>query len=225
MTNSQERRRKPTEPQPAPKRPTTARNTAARKTPRWAQGRSLPVIGQSPEAAPTEPVTQSDRPAWTHYRSLPPLETQETTWTCWAAAISSWSRVTAGRRAFSQSELREAYQTHDNGGLEPTCSSDDDTRCWPGVAGDLGIAFTVLRGRDLTAQMIADHLRDHGHVLLIYNLGPNASHAHVVYGVGYPEGDELRISVMDPWDSARYRNLPLSFYGDVSAMILAWPEW
>lgn len=165
----------------------------------------------SPAAA-----SSSGTPPGTAYRKLPPAVRQHDSYMCWAAATESWLKAVVGGSPPTQDDLAGMYSSGPNGRLEPTD--------FPKVASGEGMAYKVILAKNLDTSFIADKLRKKGHVLLIYNLpSGKVSHANVVYGVGYPEGKDLKISVMDP-ETATYVNRPSSFYANApGGLIIAWP--
>lgn len=137
-------------------------------------------------------------------------------WTCWAAALEAWLAVTPGRKKWLQVDLVGAYATDDNGGLDPKSG-------WPNIADDFKMDYEVVAGSDLDAQYFVSKLRNHGHVLVGYNLAKGIAHVEVVYGAGYPDGKNFRIAVMDP-DGARFRNRPITYFTKRAAVMVSWPR-
>lgn len=156
------------------------------------------------------------------YKKLPKLVGQSTNWSCWAAALESWLDVTPYRSKQSQQTLIDAYATHEDGGLDPLSSGETADRDFESLAGDLSIAYTVVKGSALTLDFIDEKLKT-SHVLLMYNLAPGVAHANVIYGIGMPNGKEMLISVMEP-SPGIYVNRPLNFYSGRSAIIVGWAE-
>ncbi len=157
------------------------------------------------------------------YRKLPKYVKQSTNWSCWAASTESWLALLPFGRKPSQQELIDVYATHADGGLEPT----GEGRSFETLAGDFGIAHTVMKGKTLSMAFIEEKLKI-SHVLLVYNLSSGASHANVVYGTGYPTGSQKMLSVMDPSETVPdkvtglYRNRPLSFYTQRDFVVVGW---
>jgi len=176
------------------------------------------VVQQKNGVSTKQIQRKEDPPEWTHYKSLPPLEAQETTWSCWAAALRSWLLVTPGRPTYNtQSDLITLYQTTPSGGIDPEEKI-------PTIAGDYSMDYEVISGRRFRGSRIARLLREKGHVIIMYNIATGIAHSHVVYGVGYPDGVNYRISVMDPSSGGGYKNMPVDFYTSKTALIIAYPN-
>lgn len=154
------------------------------------------------------------------YKQLPKLVSQQTAWSCWAAATESWLNSTSYRSKLSQQTLIDTYATNSDGGLEPLASGANADRDFETMADELSISYTVLKGSDLTLDFIDEKLKI-SHVLLMFNLAPGVAHTNVVYGVGMPTGKERLISVMDP-SPGKYENRDLSFYSSRTAIIVGW---
>ena len=162
------------------------------------------------------------------YLKLPKYERQFQTWTCWAAGCHSRFDLKQFGRKPTQQELIDEYATHPNGGLDPVSRGGTAHRDFDTLANDFGLDFVVVPGQSLTYDGIETRLRQFGHLLLIYNLSPGVSHANVVYGVGYPDGKNRRISVMDPSvttpepPTGLYRNRSIGFYNQRDFILISW---
>ena len=160
----------------------------------------------------------SGQPEWTFYKALPPMVAQIEPWTCWAAAMDSWSHIRPGAQ-YTQEELIDLYG--DKGPIKT--GSLNPEQDFPIVASQLGINFEVLKGINLKAAFVADMLRKFGHVLFIFNQDSEVSHTVVVYGIGYPSGTTLQISMMDPSAGGSYVNKPFEEFKAINALIVGWP--
>ena len=162
------------------------------------------------------------------YLKLPRYVKQTMTNSCWAAGMESWLEQVPYGAKRTQAELIAEYATQADGGLV-AIASNGSGRDFESLASDFSIEYAVLRGSTLTLDYIDDKLR-YGHVIVAYNMGPNSSHANVVYGVGYPTGGQRMVSVMDPnvttshSSTGLYRNRVLSFYSSRTFLIVGWPE-
>ncbi len=152
-----------------------------------------------------------------YYRRLPPVVRQHRAWSCWAAALDSWTSVTRGRTRQNQDDLISAYATGDDGSLDPTTG-------FPPIASDLGLDYRVVRGSSLTSSYVEEHLRNYGHLVIAYNRPDGSSHAVVIYGVGRPTGQDLMISMMDP-NGGHYRNRTVAWFNAIDFILVAWPSW
>lgn len=129
---------------------------------------------------------------------------------CWAAALESWLQaVNAGRPKYAQDQLVTKYATYKQVGHAKYCGIEPY---------DLEVVFNDLHiqhynmnisGRPVRPAFISETLKTKRHLLLIYKSGSTCGHTLVLYGIGYPEGSELAISVMDPAFGG-YRNIPFS---------------
>ena len=155
------------------------------------------------------------------YRKLPKAVKQKATWSCWAAGLESWLAAAPFGRKATQQELIDEYATDSKGGLDPISAGATAHRDFQTLASDFAIKFVVKRGKTLTEDFLDGKLKQ-GYVLLIYNLAPNVAHTHVVYGIGYPQGNERRVSVMDP-STGGYTNKPIEYYHKRRAGIVGWP--
>lgn len=167
------------------------------------------------------------RPEWTHYLPPPPLVVRTTNDSCWAAATESFLDVvsTSGGPT-PQSELMKGYSDKPNGGISEW--GYDKVRHFYGMDSEHVFA------KSLDAKYLAKKLRTFGYVILIFNLGSTGthSHAHLVYGVGYPNGKDLLISVMNPENVSppkveprcTYVNYSIGFYNTkVKDVMVVWP--
>jgi hypothetical protein len=144
----------------------------------------------------------------------PPVVPQNDTWTCWAAALESWSYVSS-EIAWSQDELIEAFATDKKGGLTPE-------EGWPLVARAMQIQYQVLPGGQIGAPLLISKLNQ-GYVVLGYQLESGASHMNVVHGVNMCGGKEPTLSIMDPQEEGALEERPISFYSAKSGLIVGWP--
>lgn len=121
------------------------------------------------------------------YRSRPPSNKQNLTYSCWAAALDSFSRVTAGVPTLKEKDLIAAYGTGTNGALGA-----------PGLA-RLKTALAAYGVRvDLLASLglpydIEDRLQK-SHVVLARQVAGDDWHAWMVYGI------DNFVLYMDPRD-------------------------
>jgi hypothetical protein len=125
------------------------------------------------------------------WRMRPPVVAQGTTFKCWAAAVSSWTRVTRGVAKFRRDELVDYFRKLD------LVTPRDGLRSPIGVqrlAKFLGLHVTRIQGGgSLSCSNLCPMLKQ-SHVLVFFQR-PNAQVAHtvVVYGV-----DRFNICFMDP---------------------------
>jgi hypothetical protein len=175
-------------------------------------------------AAPEHTTTVRGFPG-TFYRALPPGVRQSGSETCWAAAVASWLVVNPAHTVVpvTQAELITGHQTTTSGGL--SLAGFYDLAAFYSIDTEIRIATL------LSNSYLYEKLRDHGHVLVSYNLGnptnplsSSFSHMHVVYGIGYPDGKELQVSVMDP-NTGTHKNLDHGFYRRKTGNVLVgWPK-
>ncbi len=144
----------------------------------------------------------------------PPVVAQQATWTCWAAALESWSYVSSEVVA-TQEDLIKAHATDANGGLDPETG-------WPPVAQAMQVQYRVFDpGAELDPAFIQAKLAQ-GHVLAGYRFDSGAAHMNVVYGISACNGAEATLSVMDP-NGGELAQRPISFYRNKAALIIGWP--
>lgn len=122
-----------------------------------------------------------------YYRMRPPRNRQNLDNSCWAAAIASFSRVTAGVPVQRERELIDRFGVGSTGGLNGT------------QLGALRLYLALFGVRiDLEAMLVMpygveDKLHD-SHVVLARQLSGSAWHAWLVYGI------DNSVLYMDPRD-------------------------
>jgi hypothetical protein len=179
-------------------------------------------------------TTVANRPKDTCYRNLPPLVGQSLTDSCWAAATQSWLEITRVD-INTEAALVNDYATNKATGAITEASLDamrsfyniDREWIYTGPASKGGPA----RSRWVTYAYLAEKLCTYGHLLLIFRTSTASTvwHTHVAYGVGYPNGKDPMISIMDPNHNVNgvptgiHRNHDLPHYRRLSPdMMVAW---
>jgi hypothetical protein len=136
------------------------------------------------------------------YRARPPANQQNLTDSCWAAALDSFTRITAGVPTMRERDLITTYGTGPTGALD---------------AAHLESLRTALRAHGVQIDLLPylnmpydleDRLRK-SHVVLARQVSGNDWHAWVVYGV------DNYVMYMDPRDGA-FHTLNWSAGGFVS---------
>lgn len=163
-------------------------------------------------------------PAGVHLEA-PKIVAQKNVMFCWAAAGSSWLDVVYGQER-TQEQLVKSYATAPNGGLNPwNPKTDRASTNFLRLARGLRFSFERMPGRKLTADLIANKLKDKGHLLLFFNLSPGGdAHTVVISGINHPGGQGvLTLDVMDP-DGGKAGARPLEDFQSKNVVILGWPE-
>jgi Papain-like cysteine protease AvrRpt2 len=136
--------------------------------------------------------------------AAPPIEKQGTPMQCWAAALSSWTRVATGISPKTQAELVKQYSDVANGGC-----SEKRTREVLGNFKLMSRGFSSYAQGNIGLLEFQTELDKKKYCILIYKSSRLNSHTVVVYGLYSPEGGEPAFKVMDPWDGVS-TDLPLS---------------
>jgi len=110
------------------------------------------------------------------YRSRPPANKQNLTYSCWAAALDSFSRVTVGVPTLKEKDLIAAYGEGPNGAL----GASGLGRLKSALAA-YGVRVDLLRSLDMPYD-IEDRLQK-SHVVLARQVAGDDWHAWLVYGV------------------------------------------
>lgn len=110
------------------------------------------------------------------YRARPPLNRQNLTDSCWAAALDSFSRTTAGVPTMREPDLVTSFGTGTTGGLNGANLQRLTTHL-----GRHGVTVDLIHTLSLPYD-IEDRLRL-SHVVLARQVGATAWHAWLVYGI------------------------------------------
>jgi len=147
-----------------------------------------------------------------YYLAKPKDVHQKTNWTCWAAALESWSYVVPQSAYYAQADVLDmfSYLTDNNGGLPPLR--------FPSVAQFFAMKYEVVRGSDFGYSFIETTLCWFGHMYVAYNRTDGSSHAVVVYGAA-GKCRELDGSMGRPRNHAA-----ASFFSKINAILAAYPS-
>ena len=83
------------------------------------------------------------------------------------------------------------------------------------IAPQAGMTAIWISSSDLTAEFLAGKLKDEGHLIIGYkdtSRSVQGGHVVVCYGIGRPDGQNQRVSVMDPSKGAGYRNREFDYF-------------
>jgi hypothetical protein len=151
---------------------------------------------------------------------------QRTPWLCWAAATESFLQMQPYGARWSQDDLRRAYATWEDGGLEPVPGPDYPSQhTAEALLRDLGFTYRVMPGASLTTALIEDRVRRDRAVIMLYNTGPHVGHAVIVYGIiKPPQPYSDMLMVMDPQNGGEYREMQLSDVQHIAAVVVGWLE-
>lgn len=146
-----------------------------------------------------------------HYRARPPLEKQNHPNSCWAAAISSFSRISSGIPNYSERDLYTTYGDASKGyglnaaGLERVRSRMASHGCRLDL-----VSGAICLPYDVEDKLVKSH------VVIMWCVGGSDWHANLVYGI-----DNSTISAMETRDGS-YRTRPWSHYMSAPGQYLLW---
>lgn len=113
-----------------------------------------------------------------YYRLRPPKNQQDSIWTCWAAAIDSFSRVTPVVPSLKEKDLVASFGSPPYGALTPSKFSALQTKLaiWD-------VRCDLIHPHDFTDTVVEERLRE-SHIVLLRSLGSSDLwHAWVIYGI------------------------------------------
>jgi hypothetical protein len=146
-----------------------------------------------------------------HYRARPPLNRQDHPNSCWAAAISSFSRINSGIPTYAERDLYTTYGVASQGyGLN--ASGLDRVK---NKMATHGCRLDLVSGLICLPYDIEDKLVK-SHVVIMWCVGGTDWHANLVYGI-----DNATISAMETRDGS-YRTRPWSHYMSAPGQYLLW---
>lgn len=111
------------------------------------------------------------------YRARPPLNRQNLTDSCWAAALDSFSRITPGVPTLRERDLITSYGVGTTGGLNGANLTRLKTELETRHHMKVDLIGTLSMPYD-----IEDRLKK-SHVIIARQIGPTAWHAWLAYGI------------------------------------------
>jgi ABC-type bacteriocin/lantibiotic exporter with double-glycine peptidase domain len=132
----------------------------------------------------------------------PPVVTQQTDETCWAAALESWQRSVHTKVVDSQHQLIKKFGTHGIGMKR----FERHTRAWE-------MNYRLVTLNDFPSSHEIEHtLRSFGYLYIAFDSDKGWWHCNVLYGIETPLNDEPFYRVMDPGEDGLKTRLKASFY-------------
>ena len=156
-------------------------------------------------------------------RQPPPRLDQSWTHSCWAAVMTSWSRVDSRFPKLLEGPLVQTYggkieRNPERKGERPRPKGGglDSLNQVPKICAEYGLVWRVFSTAGQLQDFLLKNLQ-HSHVLCSVQLGPGNSHALLIYRLS--GRDMNHISYMDP-DGGYHRSQTVEYFAEYAPLLV-----